>query len=211
MPCSRFSHFLGSVALSAVLLGAASSSAQSASHAGPAAAPASREQGAPPGHGDGPRGIGVEVNVLWPFFPGGITEFRVLVPVLRAQRRDFRGELVLGSYADFASRVVRDEADGKVRNLSGKVGFRQFLVYGTHLELSANLGWRNETARPDGESYDAFHARLWALAGYQHEFSRQVYANARAALGVHLYRSDRFASEERKLAPGADLNLGVRF
>ncbi|MFZ5890467.1 MAG: hypothetical protein ACOY0T_05305 [Myxococcota bacterium] len=161
--------------------------------------------------GDGDRGVGFEVNVLWPIFPGGISEFRLLVPVLRPNRRDFRGELVLGTYADFASRVIRDEQDGKVRNLSAKVGFRQFFVYGTHVEVSANLGWRNETARPDGESYDAFHTRIWFLAGYQHEFSRMFYANARGGLGVHLYRSDRFAAEERQLAPGADLNLGVRF
>jgi len=165
-----------------------------------------------PAHpGDGSRGVGLEVNVLWPFFPGGISEFRVLVPVVGAQLRDFRGELVFGSYADFASRVIRDEQDGKVRTLAGKFGYRQFLWYGTHFELSANAGWRNETERPDGASYDAFQVRLWALAGYQHEFTRVMYMNARAALGVHLYRSDRFASEERLLAPGADLNLGVRF
>lgn len=157
------------------------------------------------------RGVGLEFNVLWPFFPGGITELRLMVPVLRADREDFRGELVLGAYADFASRVVRDENDGKVRNLSGKLGYRQFFIGGTHLEVSSNLGWRNETQRPDGESYDAFHARLWLLAGYQHEFSSRFYANARAALGIHLYRSDRFAAEERQRVPGADLNLGVRF
>ncbi|MGC4088700.1 MAG: hypothetical protein QM756_12540 [Polyangiaceae bacterium] len=166
---------------------------------------------APPLGEYGARGVGLELNALWPFFPGGITELRLLVPVVNSGRRDFRGELVFGTYADFASRVIRDEQDGKVRNLSGKLGFRQFLVYGLHVEVSANLGWRNETERPDGNSYDAFHARLWFLGGYQHEFSRVFYANARAALGVHLYRSDRFASEERKLVPGADLNLGVRF
>jgi hypothetical protein len=201
-----FNHLLGYAALATTLLGSALSAAQSAPETSERC-----DRCQPPLQGDGRRGIGVEVNVLWPFFPGGITEFRVLVPVVRAERRDFRGELVLGTYSDFASLIIRDETDGKVRNLSGKLGFRQFLVYGTHVEVSANLGWRNETERPDGESYDAFQARLWVLAGYQHEFTRQVYANARAALGFHLYRSDRFAAEERKLAPGADLNLGVRF
>lgn len=157
------------------------------------------------------RGVGLELNMLWPFFPGGITELRLMVPVLRPRHDDFRGELVVGTYADFASRVVRDEGDGKVRTLAAKLGFRQFFVAGTHLEISANFGWRNEVERPDGASYHAFHTRVWFLGGYQHDFSPRFYGNARAALGVHVYRSDRFAAEEKKLVPGADLNLGVRF
>jgi hypothetical protein len=163
----------------------------------------------------------VEVNVLWPFLPGGISEFRVMVPLLRPDRRDFRGELVLGAYADFASRIVRDDTYGKVANLSGKLGWRQFLIYGLHVEASANLGWRHESQRPpdtvDGNvrtfppTIDGFQTRLWLLAGYQHEVSRLVYANARGGFGVHVYRSDAYASLEKKLVPGADLNLGVRF
>lgn len=100
-------------------------------------------------------GTAFELNVLWPFFPGGITEMRLLLPVLNAAREDYRGELVLGTYSDFASRVIRDENDGKVRTLAGKVGSRQFFVHGIHVEASANIGWRNETERPDGASYDA--------------------------------------------------------
>lgn len=157
------------------------------------------------------RGLGLELNVLWPFFPGGITELRGMVPLVNADQRDWRGELLVGTYADFANRIIRGPEKGKTAVLAGKIGWRQFFVYGTHLEISANVGWRHEEARPDGNEFDGVQARVWALAGYQHEFSRSIYANARGGLGVHLYRSDRFASEERVLSPGADVNLGVRF
>lgn len=182
-----------------------------------AASPASaaEEGGAcstPPHGEEGRRGVAVETNVLWPFFPGGITEIRVLVPVLRAGHRDFRGELVVGAYADFASRVVRDDAHGKVWNYSGKIGWRQFFVHGLHLEVSANMGWRHEEHRPPNDvTVDGFQTRVWTLAGYQHELSRMLYVNARGGLGIHVYRSDELASTEEKLVPGGDVNLGLRF
>lgn len=59
-------------------------------------------------------------------------------------------------------------------------------------------------------STSAAWARL-SQAKDQHEFSPRFYANARAGLGIHLYRTDRFASEEKQRVPGADLNFGVRF
>jgi hypothetical protein len=164
-----------------------------------------------PADGDFKRTFGLELNVLWPFFPGGITELRGMIPVLNADKRDWRGELLVGTYADFASRIIRKPEAGKTAVLAGKIGYRQFFVYGTHVEVSANVGWRHESARTDGNEFDALQARVWLLAGYQHEFSRAIYANVRGGFGVHLYRSDRFESEERIFVPGADVNLGVRF
>jgi hypothetical protein len=156
--------------------------------------------------------IGLEVNVLWPFFPGGISELRVVVPVLRRDERSFHGGLVVGAYSDFASRVVRDDSYGKVANLSGKLGWRQYLVKGLHVELSANLGWRHEEHRPpDDVTVDGFQIRLWTLAGYEHALTPRFYVNARGGLGIHVYRSDELAHLEKKLVPGGDLNLGVRF
>jgi hypothetical protein len=163
------------------------------------------------------RGVGLEANVLWPFVPGGIFELRLMVPVFRADRRDWRGELVIGAYSDFASRVVRGDKDGKVANLSGKIGYRQFFVYGLHAEASINSGWRHESDRPaDGarvfpSTIDGFANRLWVLAGYQHEFSSAIYGNARAGVGFNVYRSDAYASLEKGVVPGGDLNVGVRF
>ncbi|HEY5937011.1 MAG TPA: hypothetical protein VIU61_20315 [Kofleriaceae bacterium] len=156
--------------------------------------------------------VGLEVNVLWPFFPGGISELRVVVPVVRRDERSFHGALVVGAYSDFASRVVRDDSYGKVANLSGKLGWRQYLIAGLHAEVSANLGWRHEEHRPpDDITVDGFQIRLWMLAGYEHALSSRFYVNARGGVGVHVYRSDELAHLEKKLVGGADLNLGVRF
>jgi hypothetical protein len=162
------------------------------------------------------RHVGVEVNVLWPFVPG-IFEFRVMIPVLRRDQRDWRGELVTGAYADYASWLVRGSEYGKVRNLSGKLGYRQFFVYGLHAEISANIGWRDEEGRPPSGNttypshIDGFASRLWVYLGYEHEFSRTLYANARGAFGVNIYRSDDYAYLEKTFSGGGDVNLGVRF
>lgn len=189
----------------------------------PAAALADPVPGAPPpAHPDAalrfrpfadhPHAPALEVNILWPFYPGGLVDLRVMVPVLRTARRDFRGELVLGLHSDFAWRSLRAPDAGKVAFLGVKLGYRQFLAYGLHIEASLNTGWRQEVDNPhDHTTLDAFTGRLWLLGGWQYEFSRQVYANLRGGAGIHLYRTDRFASFERVLAVGGDLNLGVRF
>lgn len=174
-----------------------------------AAAGTARAQGEP--NADYPRALALETNVLWPFFPGGISEFRLMVPVLERDREDFRGELVLGTYADFAHRVVRKPGAAKTGVLAAKLGYRQFLISGIHLEATANIGWRRETERADGATFDALQGRLWLMAGWQWELSRAFYFNTRGGFGTHLFRTDRFADEERIFVAGADLNLGVRF
>lgn len=154
-----------------------------------------------------------EVNVLWPFFPGGLTELKVLVPVVGRHRAGGRGELVLGLHSDFATRFVRaDERYGKVSILAAKLGYRQFVVSGLHLDVTVNAGWRHEVHNVwDGTTLDAFSARLWVMAGYQHDFNARIYANARGGLGIHLVRTDRFAAKERQRVPAGDVNLGFRF
>jgi hypothetical protein len=164
--------------------------------------------------GDYRRTPAFEVNVLWPFFPGGIVDLKGLFPVVNADRRDFRGEIIGGLHSDFGWGPVTRPVDkyGKVSILAAKVGYRQFLVYGTHVEASVNLGWRHEEENIyDGGRLDAFIGRLWLFAGYQHEISTRVYVNVRGGGGVHLFRTDRFADTERKFAPAGDANLGVRF
>src|SRR5262245_12072949 len=71
-----------------------------------------------------------EVNVLWPFFPGGLTDFKLLAPMFRADQEDFRGEAVIGLHSDFGWRVIRETNYGQVAILAAKVGYRQFFVSG---------------------------------------------------------------------------------
>ena len=154
----------------------------------------------------------LEVNVMWPFFPGGMVDLKLIVPALRAKERDWRGESIVGLHSDFGWRFVRAPDAGRVALMAVKLGYRQFLVHGLHIESTVNAGWRHEEDNPwDGEVIDSFQGRLWNMVGYQHEFSPRVYGNVRAGLGVHLWRTDRFASRERLFAPGGDINIGVRF
>lgn len=154
----------------------------------------------------------LELNVLWPFFPGGITELRFLAPVSRPHEDTMRGALVVGVHTDFASRVVRDETHGKVAFLAAKLGWREYLISGFHVEATFNIGWRHEAMRPpNDETFDGFQVRLWTNAGYEHQLSARFYANVRAALGIHVYRTGPYADLEKTFAGGADLNLGVRF
>jgi hypothetical protein len=53
--------------------------------------------------------------------------------------------------------------------------------------------------------------RAWTFAGYQHEFTRSVYANVRGGAGLHLFRTDRWGDTERVFVPAGDLNFGMRF
>lgn len=147
-----------------------------------------------------------EVNVLWPFFPGGFSDFKLLVPTVA------RGELVVGLHSDFGWRNSRKADAGKVAVLATKLGYRQFIVGGLHVDATVNLGWRQERDNPfDGTTLNAFVGRLWTFAGYQHALSDRWYVNARGGVGVHLWRTDKFGDKERHLVPGGDVNLGVRF
>ncbi len=61
-----------------------------------------------------------------------------------------------------------------------------------------------------GMTFDDIYIRAWLGVGYQYDISPQFYVNARARLGVLVYRETHW-DEEKKLAPAGDLNLGVRF
>ena len=147
-----------------------------------------------------------EVNVLWPFI--GISELKVVTPVV-AESSSTRGELVLGTYLDYAQ-IVRPNA-GKAFIIAAIVGYRQFLGHGIHIELAPIIGVRHEKDHPsDGMTLDDGYVRAFVGVGYQYDVSPQFYVNARARLGILVYRSSHW-DEEKKLAPGADVNVGVRF
>ena len=148
-----------------------------------------------------------EVNVLWPFFPGGFTDLKLLLPLTAT-----RGDVVLGLHSDFGWRNSREENAGNVAIIAAKIGYRQFIATGFHLDVTVNIGWRQERDNPfDETTLNAFIGRLWAFGGYQHDLSSRWYVNARGGLGVHLWRTDKFGDEERVLVPAGDVNVGVRF
>lgn len=155
-----------------------------------------------------------EVNVLWPFFPGGMSDVKVLLPMARTAAETFRGEAIVGLHSDYAwGPVVRPaDAYGKVFILAAKVGWRQFFVSGLHLDAVVHLGWRHEEQNVfDGGTLNGFVGRLWLLAGWQFELSPRWYLNLRGGGGIHLFRTDRHGDKERPFAPGGDVNVGIRF
>jgi len=144
-----------------------------------------------------------EVNVLWPVI--GISELKVLVPVTDPGR--YHGELVLGTYLDYAQ-VVRS---GRAFIIAAQPGYRQFLGGGFHVELTATMGIRHEGDHPgDGATLNDIYVRAWPAIGYQYDFTSRFYANARAVAGILVYRQTH-ESEEKKLVPAGDVNVGVRF
>lgn len=161
------------------------------------------------------RAPALELNVLWPFFPGGITDIKVVVPTLRRDHDAWRGEFIAGLHSDYGWGPLTRPADdyGKVLFLGVKLGWRQFFAYGLHLDLSINTGLRHEKNNVhDGTTLNAFSSRAWVFAGWQVDLSPRVYTNARAGLGIHVVRiGDPYAHTERLLAKGGDLNLGIRF
>jgi len=165
--------------------------------------------------GDHLRRPAVEVNVLWPFFPGGISDLKVLAPVVRRRSDVGRGELIVGLHSDFGWGPLTRPADeyGKVRFLGVKLGYRQFVAYGLHLDATVNVGWRHEEDNVfDGSTLDSFASRAWVFAGWQVDLSPRVYTNLRGGIGIHVVRvGDPFADTERGIAPGGDWNLGIRF
>lgn len=164
--------------------------------------------------GDHVRRPAFEVNLLWPFFPGGIVDLKAMVPVARRADHVGRGELVLGLHSDFAWGFVRPTDEyGKVKILASKLGYRQFFAYGVHVDATVNLGWRHEVDNVhDGTTLDSLVARLWLMTGWQVDLAPRVYVNLRGGPGIHLWRTgDPYAHTEDPLAIGADLNLGLRF
>lgn len=154
----------------------------------------------------------IETNVLWPFFPGGISEIRYLKPILNSHSAN-HGDLLLGLYSDFASKFVRDSKYGKVSLYALKLGYRQYFAHGWQVELAINAGWREEKDRPGAADHviEGIAVRTWLMLGYQYDFTDVVYINTRAGVGVHSYRSDAYEETEKKIVPGFDVNIGFYF
>jgi hypothetical protein len=157
-------------------------------------------------------GPSLELALLGPFI--GLTEEKVLIPVVRTRDPALRGELMLGTYTDFAWGPISRPADqyGKVWIIGVRPGYRQYLPCGFFVDSSIVLGWRHEELNHhDGGTLNGFYGRLWANAGWQVDVSPRTFFNVRGGAGLILWRTDAYGSSERTWQPSADVNLGVRF
>lgn len=167
------------------------------------------EPGATPARSVGPS---LEVALLGPFI--GLTEERVLIPVVRSRDPALRGELMLGTYTDFAWGPISRPADqyGKVWIIGVRPGYRQYLACGFFVDSSIVVGWRHEEQdHHDGGTLNGFYGRLWANAGWQADVTERTFLNVRGGAGLILWRTDAYGHTERTWQPSADVNLGVRF
>jgi hypothetical protein len=157
-------------------------------------------------------GPALEADLLMPFL--GITYAKVLVPVVRARERTFRGELMLGPYTDFAWGPISRPADqyGKVWLLGVRPGYRQYLAYGFFVDTSLVVGWRHEEQDlHGGGTLNGFYGRLWADAGWQVDVTARTFVNARGGVGLILWRTDAYGSTEKRWEPELDVDVGLRF
>jgi len=150
-----------------------------------------------------------EVNVAWPFI--GVSEFKILVPLFGGT--NLRGELLAGTYADYAQAIGgRPHDAGKVWILGPLIGYRQFFAYGIHVEVATLVGLRHEDnfEGQAGATLNDFYVRVFPMAGWQWEVSDRFYVNVRAGAAVLIYRQTH-EDTETKVLPVGDLNVGFRF
>ena len=156
--------------------------------------------------------VAFEANLVQPFL--GITDDKLLITVLGRRGDGFHGDVMLGTYADFAWGPISRPADqyGKVWIIGGRPGYRQYFGYGFFADASLVMAWRHEEHDlHDGGTLDGFYGRLWLDGGWQVDLGPRVFLNLRGGAGVILWRTDRYGSSEKTLQPAGDVDLGVRF
>jgi len=161
---------------------------------------------------DASAGPSLEINLVEPFL--GLTDDKLLIPVVRRERSTFRGELMLGTYTDFAWGPISRPADqyGKVWIIGLRPGYREYLACGFFVDTSLVAGWRHEEQNHhNGGTLNGFYGRAWLNAGWQADVTQRTFLNVRGGAGLILWRTDAYGSSEKTWQPAADLDLGVRF
>lgn len=109
---------------------------------------------------------GVEVNLLWPIYPGNIYKGQVTYEAWR--NNDFAGDVFAGLHIrPFEFR----EDEGDFSNYALTFGYRQFVWKGLHFELYNAFGpGFNRNNAVDGKDYTSWDYEIGLLAGYRWEF-----------------------------------------
>jgi hypothetical protein len=112
---------------------------------------------------------GVELNILWPFYPGNIYKGQVTLETWR--KKDFAGDIYLGFHIrPFEFR----EKEGDFANYALTFGYRQFLWKGLHVELYNAFGpGFNRNNAIDGKDYLSWDYEIGGFVGYRYEFLRK--------------------------------------
>lgn len=114
-----------------------------------------------------PKKWGVEINVLWPFYPGNIYKANVTYEAWRVKKH-FAGDIVAGVHIrPFEFRPK----EGKFANYALVLSYRQFLFDGIHLEFYNAFGPGINKENPiTGKRYLSWDYEIGGFAGYRYEF-----------------------------------------
>lgn len=109
---------------------------------------------------------GVELNVLWPFFPGNIYKGNFTYEAWR--KKEFAGDVYIG----FHIRPTEFRAEeGNFSNYALTFGYRQFFWKGLHVEVYQAIGpGFNTNNAVDGKDYTSWDYEIGLLGGYRWEF-----------------------------------------
>jgi opacity protein-like surface antigen len=150
-----------------------------------------------------------EVNLLTPFFPGGLFEARVLFRLWQAG--DFRGEAFLGAHSDFSN--TRRDTEGDRFDMGPQLGYRQYVWKGLHAELYMNAVYAEVHADlADGKNHASFVLLAGALAGYRFDLGERFYVMVQAGVAGRFFYSNPWPHPAGEgILPLGGLLLGVKF
>lgn len=113
---------------------------------------------------------GVELNLLWPIFPGNIYKGQITYEAWR-KNDHWAGDVYVGFHIrPFEYR----EKEGDFANYALTFGYRQFVWKGLHLELYQAFGpGYNRNNVIDGKNYDSWDYEVGLLAGYRLELLKK--------------------------------------
>lgn len=108
---------------------------------------------------------GIELNLLWPIFPGNIYKGQITYEAWR--NRELAGDIYLG----FHIRPTEFRVDeGDFANYALTAGYRQFVWKGLHAEIYQAFGpGFNNNNVIDGNNYVSWDYELGLLLGYRWE------------------------------------------
>jgi hypothetical protein len=123
-----------------------------------------------------PKKWGVEINVLWPVFPGNMYKGQVTYETWR--KKDLAGDVFVGYHIrPFEFR----EQEGDFANYALTFGYRQYVWKGLHLEFYNAFGpGFNRNNAVNGNNYTSWDYEVGLLTGYRWDLMKpEKRANAR--------------------------------
>lgn len=109
----------------------------------------------------------VEIDALWPFFPGA---FRAHYTRTLWKKGNLRGDLLVGANIDFPA---DRETEGRFADYSLVTGYRQYLWRGLHVEFNQTTGLGVlQDHVTTGETYRSFDWLMTGYIGYRFDFGK---------------------------------------